>query len=99
MWYYFHKFEIGDAQVMNEYPYRYDLYCPKALRRLAEVLYEGSLIYGESNWLRISYYEHLNHALGHLIAALENPNSEDLSHAFCRVMFALELFERGYEND
>ncbi|MFN7161381.1 MAG: dATP/dGTP diphosphohydrolase domain-containing protein [Candidatus Gracilibacteria bacterium] len=83
---------------MSDYPYRYDLMNPFAMILLAGVLFDGAKRYGETNWRNISAKEHINHALGHLFQALiwldsddkeTTPILEDLSHAFCRVMFAL----------
>lgn len=76
-------------------PRRADLLPGFALLSVAGVLYKGARKYGEWNWLKIPLEEHLNHALVHLLK-LQNESSQedDLAHAACRVLFALDLRER-----
>lgn len=71
---------------------RFDLLPPAALFRVAEVLNEGAVKYGDNNWRQIEVNDHINHALNHLFAHLANDETEDhLSHAMCRLLFACEL--------
>lgn len=81
------------------YPYRYDLLRPYAMQKLAEVLDYGAKKYGEENWRNVPIRDHLNHSLGHLISCLKEVNTHDLSHAFCRIMFALELLSEESKNE
>lgn len=76
---------------------RLDLLPPKAIFRIGSVLKAGAERYGEWNWLDISTSDHINHALIHLLAHLANDDKEDhLTHAACRIIFALEKFYEGY---
>lgn len=79
-------------------PYRCDLLPPFAVLAVAEVLAEGAAKYGERNWHKITVGEHLNHALGHVFAALAGDLSDDhLEHAACRILFALDQRRSGRE--
>jgi len=73
--------------------FRLDLLDPKAIFRLGAVLQEGvDKGYGKNNWMRIICDEHINHALGHIMAHLTGNREEDhLGHAFCRLMFAVRM--------
>lgn len=68
---------------------------PSAIQAVSEVLYEGEIKYGRDNWKSIDIEEHINHAIAHLYGALaaseEQQSVEELSHAACRVLFALAL--------
>lgn len=68
---------------------RLDLIDPETLIRLGEILAEGSERYGDWNWLNIDMRSNLNHALRHIMLALDgNTDDDHLGHAFCRLMFA-----------
>ena len=72
-------------------PYRCDLLPPAALLSVARVLAAGDAKYGPDNWRRIDRADHLNHALSHVLAFLAGDASDDhLTHATCRLLFALE---------
>ena len=89
--------EQGGKQ--SKIPGRYDLLPPIALGEIAVVLGEGAEKYGEWNWLGISTLSHLNHAIRHLVAYLHNRNFADLTHAGCRIMFAIHQHrEESREN-
>ena len=68
---------------------------PRAIRRVAEVMGEGSRKYGDNlnpngTWQQIEVLAHINHALNHLFNYLAGDMSEDhLGHAACRVLGAL----------
>ena len=74
---------------------RYDLLPPKALDLVAAVLEYGAETYGVRNWEKIPPEDHLNHALAHVFTALRHTSKrkqkEELSHAACRVLFALDM--------
>lgn len=93
---------------------RWDLLPPSALYHVASTLYEGALKYdsidvinGSENWRRILPTDHVNHALQHIFAALSSVkylDKTELSHAVCRLLFALDLkhvvnFTDGNDND
>lgn len=73
---------------------RYDLITPIGLRRLAETCGEGSLKYGDDNWLKgIDAKNLLNHALAHINAWTTGDMSEDhLAHATWN-LFAIMHFQ------
>ncbi len=88
-----------DAQSVNSTPSlnqtdiaaRYDLISPAAIHELAMLRDEGAKKYGEHNHESISVNSHINHAIAHLYNYVEEGNHDELVHAFCRVMFAIEV--------
>lgn len=81
---------------------RWDLLPPSALYHAAVTLHEGAVKYdnngdvvnGSENWRHILPTDHINHALQHMFAALSSQeylNKTELTHALCRLMFALDL--------
>lgn len=73
-------------------PARFDLIPPEAMAQMAMVLKHGADKYGEENWRLIGTKDHVNHALQHLFHHLQSGELEDLTHALCRVAFAVETF-------
>lgn len=74
----------------------FHLFPPLASAAAAAVQDAGLRKYGKWNWLNISVEENLNHAQGHITAALAGDTQEGgpdvhLAHALCRVAYALEL--------
>ena len=70
--------------------YRFDLLDTKAMFKLTETLHLGAEKYGTDNWRGIPCKSHLNKALIHIYAYLSGDKQDDhLSHAFCRLMFAV----------
>lgn len=83
---------------------RWDLLDYWALARAAAVLDYGARKYGDDNWRLDSVNLHLKHAIGHLFRYLENQRvgsrqvtveTDELAHAFVRLMFALALDSGG----
>lgn len=74
---------------------RYDLIPPDALHLVAAVLREGEEKYpdlnGIPNWKAIPVADHVNHLLAHVFNDLRAASVEELSHAACRCLFALQL--------
>lgn len=73
---------------------RFDLVPAVALRRVAEILHKGAEKYEEDNWRGLSSRSCLNHALAHIYAHLAGEScshEDDLGHAACRLLMALEL--------
>jgi hypothetical protein len=73
-------------------PARFDLIPPESMAQMALVLKHGADKYGEENWRLIGTNDHVNHALQHLFHHLQSGELEDLTHALCRVAFAVETF-------
>lgn len=78
----------GGKQSKSEY--RFDLVDTKAIFGMCHVLNNGAIKYGDNNWRKIPTQEHINHALIHLYAYLAGDRQDEhLTHAMCRVMFAI----------
>lgn len=75
---------------------KYSLIPLSALKRLAVVLTEGSLKYGEYNWENgLGIRPTLDHAIEHIYLYLAGDRSEDhLGHAFCNLAFCIESQEK-----
>ncbi len=96
--------EEGGKQ--SEIHYRMDLLPFKALLEVSKVLKEGSDKYDtkgtpdhpDQNWRKIPRREHLNRVLVHVAAYLTGDRQDDhLSHAACRILFAMEVEEHKQE--
>ena len=75
-------------------PYRMQAVPPKAIMEVGKVRWVGfnELGYEDLNYKLIPLEEHLGRALTHIYAYLAGDKSNDhLSHAACRILFALEM--------
>lgn len=97
--------EQGGRQHKREY--RSQAVMPKALLEVSKVRYEAVEInkYEDNNYKKIPQDENIGRALTHLWSALSDgyatglSKKDDLSHAACRILFALEQeIENGGEN-
>lgn len=88
-----HTNQLGAKQSNLEA--RFDLIDPIALFEMANVLHYGAVKYGEDdNWRAISVDDHLNHALAHIFKYLLTREKTELTHALCRMMFAVAKYMR-----
>lgn len=96
-----HVNEQGGKQ--SDIGVRTDLLPVSALLDISKVLAMGRNKYGPFNWHKITVEEHLNHAIRHCFKYLEEATYkvgevytlEELSHAGCRILFALEMAKNG----
>lgn len=71
---------------------RFDLLPPLALLEAARVMTEGIKNHVQDDWKVEGPAFHVNRALTHLFLHLQGDTAEPhLSHAMCRLMFAVEL--------
>lgn len=77
-------------------PYRCDLLDGKVILGLSKVLAHGAARYEPNNWRKLSREENINHCLVHIFSYMAGDTQDDhLSHALCRLMFALATEEDG----
>lgn len=87
--------KITDAGAkQNNLEVAFDLIDPLALMELAHVHWYGATKYSPDNWRGITIEDHINHAIAHLYKFLLNKEKEELTHAFCRICFALAKYLR-----
>jgi hypothetical protein len=94
---------MGDDDVVtNEYGAkqsriqgRWDLLPFRAMESVTRVLKEGADKYGVDNWRGLSVDEINNHVWAHLATYQQTFDLEELEHAACRVLMALEIARGG----
>lgn len=96
-------YEKTAKPLQSEIEERYDCIPQEALRAIARVMGNGTRKYGPRNWDKISYEDHVNHALRHINLALlcdteDEPGTKaHISHAMCRLFFAYETYKEVSE--
>jgi hypothetical protein len=71
---------------------RWDLLPARAIEEVARVMSVGAKKYGEENWRGLSVAEIHNHTIRHAVNFNRTNELEDLSHAACRALMALEIY-------
>ena len=92
------KFKTGAVrgeEKFNRFPARFDLISYIGERRLAETYGEGSVKYGDDNWLKgIPLKNLMNHAKDHINKYLGGDTNEDhLAHAAWNLFAAMHMEE------
>jgi uncharacterized protein YuzE len=73
-------------------PYDFTGIDPKAMFAMAKVMAEGLKNHTRGGWRKVPLEKHLNNGLSHIYAYLAgDKQDEHLSHALCRIMFAVAL--------
>jgi hypothetical protein len=83
------------AGCKHEFPLRYDLLSPIAMRRIARTFGEGAVKYSDHNWRKGQPFSELvNHTLAHLFEFMSGDASEDhLAHAAWNLVALMHLEE------
>lgn len=86
------KNTMDEAGLAHKVPYRLDLLPWRAIMAAAEVMAKGVEDHPKEGWRKMSVWDLINHALGHIIMFFMKRNDEDhLAHALCRVAMAWEV--------
>ena len=94
--------ENADGGKQHRRPYRMQAIPPKAIMEVGKVRYTGHemLGYDDLNYKLIPMEEHVGRALLHIFAWLDGDQSnQHLSHAACRLLFALEMEIEAQERE
>lgn len=84
--------EVEQIDGIAAIPYDFTGIDPKAMFAMAKVMAEGLKNHERGGWRKVPLEKHLNNALSHIWAYLAgDKQDEHLSHALCRVMFAVAL--------
>ena len=95
------KYESGAQRSADVEEYRYDLFHPIFMKRVAKVWAVGAQRYGVQNWeLGFPMWTLFNHLLGHLWDYLGGDRSEDhLAHMACNVVMLVTEDEMRYDSN
>lgn len=90
------KYKTGAEREKNVDKGRFDLLPPKALKRVAIRMQEGTKKYSDNNWKRgMPQHKFIDSALRHIFGYIEKQNNEDhLAAAAFNILAALEQDEK-----
>lgn len=85
-----------DNGVQSLIGYRFSLIPPFGITSVAMTMAEGERKgYKNQGWQVLGIDTHLDHAMGHIMAHMMGDRKENhLSHAACRILMALDTYER-----
>ncbi len=94
-------FESGAQRSKDVDEYRYDLFHPIFMKRVAKVWAQGAKKYGEHNWEQgFPMPEIFNHLLAHCFEYLSGDRSEDhLSHMACNIVMLIVEEDMRYDQN
>jgi hypothetical protein len=103
--------EYGNGAKSSKIESAFELVPAQALALVSKVLYHGKEKYGKENWYGLPVSDNINHAVRHIYSTISEmqlsnrknarhtftaQQVDELAHAACRVLFALEQVWDAY---